>query len=78
MKKSNIYKFLYVVSALLVLGFAIHLGVDMYRYNKVLTSAPRYVFVIAHAIEYLLPGFILFVIGIVLKRKYAHKEDKGE
>ena len=30
MKKENIYKFLYIVAALLVVGFAIAFGVDAY------------------------------------------------
>ena len=37
MKKENIYKFLYIVAALLVVGFAIAFGVDAYKYNKAAT-----------------------------------------
>ena len=33
MKKENIYKFLYIVAALLVVGFAIAFGVDAYKYS---------------------------------------------
>ena len=33
MKKENIHKFLYAISALLVIGFAIACGVDVYKYN---------------------------------------------
>ena len=42
MKKENIYKFLYIVAALLVVGFAIAFGVDAYKYNtgSYLGSAP--------------------------------------
>ena len=32
MKKENIYKFLDIVAALLVVGFAIAFGVDAYKY----------------------------------------------
>ena len=31
MKKENYYKFIWVLSALLLLGFAIRLGVDYYK-----------------------------------------------
>ena len=76
MKKENIYKFLYVVSALLILGFAIHTIVDACRYDSVLTSFPFYAFVISNAVIYLVPGVIVFVVGCIMKRKYANKADK--
>lgn len=55
MKKVNIYRFLYAVSALLVLGFAIHTIVDGCRYNSMLTSFPFYAFVLVHAIAEMYP-----------------------
>ena len=55
MKKQNIYKLLYAISALLVLGFAVHTIVDAVRYDSMLTSFPFYAFIIAHAVEYLVP-----------------------
>ena len=73
MKKSNIYKILYAVSALLVLGFAIHTIVDMCRYNSMLTSFPRYAFVLVHAVEYVVPSIIVFFAGIIVKKKFASK-----
>lgn len=69
MKKSNIPKFLYAVSALLVLGFAIHTIVDACRYNSMLTSFPFYTFVVVHTIEYLVPSLIVFIIAQFIKKK---------
>ncbi len=69
MKKSNIHKFLYAVSALLVLGFTIHTIVDACRYNNMLTSFPFYAFVIVHAIEYLVPSLIALIIALFVRKK---------
>ena len=76
MKKVNIYRFLYAVSALLVLGFAIHTIVDGCRYNSMLTSFPFYVFVIGHAAVYLVPCLVLFIAALIVKKKFANKEGK--
>ena len=74
MKKENIYKLLYAISALLVLGFAIHTIVDACRYDSMLTSFPFYAFIIAHAVEYLVPALIICVVGSICKKKFAKKE----
>lgn len=74
MKKSNIYKFLYAITALLVLGFAIHTIVDACRYDSMLTSFPFYAFIIVHAVEYLAPALIIFVAGLICKKKLANKK----
>uniref|UniRef100_UPI004056610D hypothetical protein n=1 Tax=Agathobacter sp. TaxID=2021311 RepID=UPI004056610D len=76
MKKSNIYKFLYALSALLVLGFAIHTIVDACRYDSMLTSFPFYVFVLGHAVVYLVPSLIVFIAALIVKKKFANKESK--
>lgn len=75
MKKSNIYKFLYAVSAFLVLGFAIHFGVDAYKYNTYLGSAPLYVYALVHAVVYLVPSLIVFIVALAVKKKFTNKED---
>lgn len=75
MKKQNIYKFLYAVSALLILGFAIHTIVDGCRYNSMLTSFPFYAFVLVHAIEYIVPSIIVFIVAIIVKKKFTNKEE---
>ena len=71
MKKENYYKFIWVLSALLLLGFAIRLGVDYYKYDPITTSAPFYACIIIRALEYLLPSIILFIVGIICKRKFT-------
>ena len=76
MKKSNTYKFLYVISALLASGFAIHTIVDACRYNSMLTSFPFYVFVLGHAVVYLVPSLIVFIVALIVKKKFANKESK--
>ena len=76
MKKENIYKLLYAVAALLVLGFAIHTIVDAVRYDSMLTSFPFYAFIIAHAVEYLVPALIICVAGSICKKKFAKKEEE--
>ena len=77
MKKQNIHKFLYTISALLVLGFVIHIIVDACRYDSMLTSFPFYVFVLGHAVVYLVPSLIVFIAALIVKKKFAIK-DKEE
>ncbi len=77
MKKENIYKFLYIVAALLVVGFAVAFGVDAYKYHTggYLGSAPLYVYALVDALEYLLPSVAVFIAAILCKRKFAKKEN---
>ncbi len=71
MKKENIYKFLYAVSMFLVIGFAIRLGVDYFKYDNIGDSAPFYAFVIERIIEFIIPSIIVFIIAKVVKKKYS-------
>ena len=77
MKKENVYKFLYIAAALLVVGFAIASGVDAYKYNTggYLGSAPLYLYILVNAIMYLLPSLAFFVTGIICRKKFAQKEN---
>lgn len=75
MEKENVHKFLLGISALLVLGFAVHIIVDAVRYDSMLTSFPFYAFIIAHVVEYLIPALIICVAGLICKKKFAKKED---
>ena len=76
MKKNNIYKFLYAVSTLLVLGFAISLGVDAYKYNNniYIGSAPLYAYALIRAVEFIVPSIIVFIVALITKKKLANKE----
>lgn len=71
MKKADIYKFLYAVGGLLLIGFCVRLGVDYLRYDAVSDSAPFYVFVLERLVEFVLPSVISFIAGAVAKRKFA-------
>lgn len=71
MKKENIYKFLYAVSILLIIGFTIRLGVDYFKYDNVNNSAPFYTFIIERVIEFIIPSIIVFIFAKVIKKKYS-------
>ena len=75
MKKTNVCKLLYVLAALLAVGFVIAFGVDVYKYNTggYLGSAPLYAYVLVDAVEYLLPSLAFFIAAIVCKKKFAKK-----
>ncbi len=70
MKKENIYKFLYLVSVFLIIGFAIRLGVDYFKYDKYSNSAPFYVFIIERVVEFIIPSIIVFIVAKIAKKKY--------
>ena len=80
MKKENIYKFLYIVAALLDVGFAIAFGVDAYKYNAggYLGSAPLYAYALVDAVEYLLPSLAFFIAAIICKKKFVKKENNNK
>lgn len=71
MKKENVYKFLYAVCIFLIIGFAIRLGVDYFKYDKINNSTPFYTFIIERMIEFLLPSIIVFIGGKIMKKKYS-------
>ena len=71
MKKEKYYKFMWIMSVLFVLGFAIRLGIEYYKYDPITTSAPFYACIIIRTLEYLLPSIILFIVGIICKRKFT-------
>lgn len=76
MKKLRMYRFLYAVSALMALGFVIHTIVDAFRYDSMLTSFPFYAFVLGHAVVYLVPSLVAFIVALIVKKKLANKEGK--
>lgn len=70
MKKENIYKFLYAVGILLIIGFIIRLGVDYFKYDPINNSSPFYINIIVRSVEFLLPSTILIIIATkLLKNK---------
>lgn len=69
MKKENYYKFMYILSILLVVGFAIGLLIDYYEYDSITTSAPFYVNIIIRGVEFILPSILVLIVGVICKRK---------
>ncbi len=66
----NIFKFLYGVSMILIVAFAIIVGVDYSNYNTFENSAPFYSLVLVRILEFIVPSVIIFVVSKVLKKKY--------
>lgn len=71
MKKENIYKFLYIVSIIFIIGFIIIIGVDYFKYDNLNNSAPFYTFIIIRIIEFIIPSILVFIIGKIIKNKYS-------
>ena len=70
MKKQNLYKFFYLISIILIIGFFIRLIADYFAYNPSVTSAPFYVFIIIRSFEFLLPCLIIFITAKIIKNKF--------
>ena len=68
------HKLLYGASALMVLGFVIHVLIDYHKYSTSLNSAPFWLWIVIDALIWLLPALIAFVAGFVAKRKLSKKE----
>lgn len=69
MKKENIYKFLYTISIILIVVFVVTLGVDYSRYY--MYAAPYYIYIIARAVEFVIPSIIMFIVAKIVKKKYS-------
>lgn len=59
-----------VLSLVLVLAFIVLSIIDYINYNPMYTSAPYYVNVLVNALFLLIPAIIIFVIGVVVKRRH--------
>lgn len=70
MKKENYYKFLYVISILLVIGFGIRLGADYFKYNTINNSVPFYVFILVRMLEFIIPSIIIYILAKYTKKKF--------
>ena len=69
MKKIKGTKVCHSLSVLLVIGFIINTIIDYSRYNSTLNSAPFYLWIIVNAICFIVPAIIVFVVGLVIKKK---------
>ena len=68
------HKLLYGASALMVLGFFIHLFIDYQKYKVSFTSAPFWIWICVDALVWLLPALIAAMAGFVAKKKLTKKE----
>lgn len=73
MKKEKYCLFLYIMSALLVVGFAIRLGADYFK-NYEFGSSPFYLYVIERFAEFILPAIACFAVGRILKKKFGREQ----
>ena len=71
MKKENIYKFLFTVSAFLFLGFVIRVSVDIFKYNSYQGAVQRYAYAIVRSVEFIVSSIIVFIVGIIVKKKIS-------
>lgn len=70
MKKKNIQIICNIISALLAIAFVIKTIIDFFQYDTLLNAAPFYVWILVNALFLLIPASIVFVVGIIVSRKY--------
>ena len=62
-----------IIAFIFLLSFFLKLGRDWMVYNSTLNSAPFYIWVLADALQYLLPAGFVFLIGRFLKAAQDNK-----
>ena len=70
------HKLLYGASALMVLGFFVHICIDYQQYKVSFTSAPFSLWICVDAMLWLIPALIAFAAGFVAKKKLSKKENR--
>ena len=70
MKKKNIQIIYNIISALLAIAFVIKTIINFFQYDTLLNAAPFYVWILVNALFLLIPASIVFVVGIIVSRKY--------
>ncbi len=68
----NVYKFLYILSIVLIICFVIIILIDYSNYDTFNNSVPFYACIIERGVEFIGPSIIIFIIGIFLKKKYRN------
>lgn len=68
MNKKILPTALYIITALLVIGFGVRLGVDYFKLYE-FGSSPFYVYIIVRFAEFIIPAILCFVIGFILQKK---------
>jgi len=75
MKKDKFLKICNVVAFIFALSFLLRLARDWTVYNTTLNSAPFSVWVLADAVQYLMPAAFVFLIGRIVKFVKDKKEN---
>ena len=68
------HKLLYGASALMLIGFFIHLAIDYYQYCHTLNSAPFWIWMVTDGLMWLIPAQIAFFAGYFAEKKNKNKE----
>jgi hypothetical protein len=58
-----------MISVLLMIAFFVKSVVDYVQYSSSLNSAPFYIWIVVNAIYFIVPAMIVFVIGIIMKKR---------
>ena len=75
MKKDKLLKICNFVTLIFLLSFLLKVARDWTVYNGTLNSAPFYIWVVADAVQYLMPAAFIFLIGRIVKIQKDKKED---
>ena len=67
--KKNIPMICNIVSTVLIIAFIVKSIVDYFQYDKIVNSAPFSAQVLVNALYFIIPAIIVFVIGIIVKKK---------
>ena len=68
--KKTIHTICVIAGIVLVIAFIVKTIVNYYQYSPLSNSAPFYVWVLLNAVYLLVPAIVLFIVGIIIKRKY--------
>ena len=68
------HKLLWGASALMVLGFCIHVCIDWLQYSSTMNSAPFRIWIYVDALLWLVPAALACTAGCIAKKKLSKKE----
>lgn len=66
--KQRIYQILYIIAGLLCVWFVVTVIVDAINYDVNATSFPFFAFVAYRMYQYILPAFVVFILGYIIKK----------
>ena len=67
--KKNITMICNIISAVLVIAFIVKSIINYFQYDKIINSAPFSAQVLVNALYLLIPAIIVFIEGIIVKKK---------